>query len=363
MSSTTKNTTKSKNKNKSKVDLRLTTNVGDYVVATAEAKETKTKFYLVKVTKIDADSLYGFIETDNPAGPNRDTTDVSAGNVLLNLGPKPRPGKVYGVDTGHIWLKTFEHEFWGPVHVFTRMDAETLNLVRKGLDSTAHIIKKLKLERYVDHIHTELREAKGKWAGMYNHAKEGPSRIWYAPEKAMGSLDAMKNVILHEFGHVLRYNGLTNNGVRASWLKLYNRSVAKNIVDKKTLRTYFQDLSIEYNNDPEMRLNEALKAIGPEEEDQKNLRAVLKWFKDIHRLGPKDLEILMSAGQLDHLEKLWPSSSIDVSKLDPLVSEYALKSVEELFAESFALYATGVKLPERVTKLLERSLSIIRQNG
>ena len=358
------NYTKTKTKTKIKpVDLRQTTNIGDFVVAISKAKESRERFYLLRVTKIDADSLYGFVETDNPAGPQRETVDVAASNVLLNLGPKPRPGKVYGVDTGHIWLKTFQHEFWGSVHVFTRMDAETLNLVRKGLDSTAHILKKLKLERYVDHIHTELREAKGKWAGMYNHAKEGPSRIWYAPEKAMGSLDAMKNVILHEYGHVLRYNGLTNNDMRASWLKLYNRSVAKNIVDKTTLRRYFQDLSIEYNNDPEIRLAEALKSIAQEDEDQKNLRAVLKWFKDIHRLGPKDLEILLSAGQLDHLEKLWPSDSLDVSKLDPLVSEYALKSVEELFAESFALYATGIKLPERVTKLLERSLSIIRNNG
>jgi hypothetical protein len=66
---------------------------------------------------------------------------------------------------------------------------------------------------------------------------------------------------------------------------------------------------------------------------------------------------------MDHIEKLWPTDHLDISKLDPLVSEYALKNVEELWAESFALYANKTKLPQKVVTLLEHSLSVIRDNA
>jgi hypothetical protein len=341
---------------------------GDYIVGrelTSKTDPSKIKHFVICVTAVDPDSVMGWLERDDPRGPRRDQLEVQSKQIVLNLGPKPTPGKVYGCDVGRLWVKTFEHPFWGPIHFYTKLDKDCVLMLRKALDSTAKTVEKLKLESYVDLFHTEIRAKSGKYAGMYLHSKEeGQCRVWYAPEWAQQSMPTMQYVILHEFGHVLRYHGLTDTRLRSKWLKLYNRSVAKNIVDKSTLKGYLKSIVSMHGQDENASFQECVRNITSEsEDDQRNMRAVLKWFRDIHRLSPKDLEVLWSADQVEHIEKLWPTDHLDISKLDPLVSEYALKNVEELWAESFAMYANKTKLPQKVVTLLEHSLSVVRDNA
>ncbi len=341
---------------------------GDYVVArelTSNPDLSKAKHFVVCVQRVDTNSVSGWLERDDPRGPRREQIEVQSKQIILNLGPTPAPGKVYGCDVSRLWVKTFEHPFWGPIHFYTKLDKDAILMLRKALDSTAKTVEKLRLEPYADLFHTEIRAKSGKWAGMYVHSKnEGECRIWYAPEWAQKSMPTMQYIILHEFGHVLRHHGLTDTRLRAKWLKLYNQSVAKNVVEKASLKSYLRSLVAMHSRDDQASFQECLRNITAEsEEDQKNVHAVLKWFRDIHRLSARDLEVLWSADQMDHIEKLWPTDHLDISKLDPLVSEYALKNVEELWAESFALYANKTKLPQKVVTLLEHSLSVIRDNA
>ena len=127
-------------------------------------------------------------------------------------------------------------------------------------------------------------------AGMYVHSKnEGECRVWYAPEWAQKSMPTMQYIILHEFGHVLRYHGLTDTRLRAKWLKLYNQSFAKNVVEKASLKSYLRSLIEMHSSDDQASFQECLRNITAEsEEDQKNVHAVLKWVRDIHRLSAGD---------------------------------------------------------------------------
>jgi hypothetical protein len=57
------------------------------------------------------------------------------------------------------------------------------------------------------------------------------------------------------------------------------------------------------------------------------------------------------------VEDLWPEKDVDKNELNPIVSEYACKNPEELFAEAFSFSLVGKKLPKSVGKLLDKTLS------
>jgi hypothetical protein len=55
------------------------------------------------------------------------------------------------------------------------------------------------------------------------------------------------------------------------------------------------------------------------------------------------------------VEKVWPTDLIKSGDRDILVTEYATKNVEELFAEAVANFYYG-NLPDKIKELVEDSL-------
>lgn len=336
-------------------------NEQDYIVA----EDKYAKPFLAQVQEISTDNktLTAIVEEGRHIKPN--TVTLNRKRVLVSLGKDPKPGKVYGIDVANLYRRSFTHEFWGTVHFFVKPSPEDMKLLRKALDDVGTAIEKLKLGGYVDVIHTQIRAKKGKYAGMYVHAKEG-RHVWYAPECASGSILEMKNIVAHEYGHVLRFNGLTLPKARAKWLELFRVSVLPVVVPEKTLRSMFKAIKSGKDSSSEGSLASVLKEFEEQANDNNYaiyLSALSRWFRQVHHMSPKDLETLWDADKVDVIEELWPTSSIDTSKLDPIVSEYATKNVEELFAEAFTCYVAKKKLPKKVESLLEASLSVIRQGA
>lgn len=329
---------------------------GQYVVC----KRKDEKAFLAKISKLrDDGTVFVVPEKDLQYGSN--TVDVLKKEIKVLLGSNPLPGRVHGFDLNNLYRKTIEHDFWGNIHFFIKPDEQTMKVLKKGLDSSAKIVKKLGLEMYANAFETEIRAKSGKYAGMYKHGgKEKPNKVWYAPEFAHGVHAVMEYVILHEFGHVVRWNGIKSNKLRNKWIRLYQKTIQQVQVPSKDLSAILSDIAGE--DEGQVSFNSALNN-AMSDRHPRFKKAILQWLKETHKIGPKELEIMWRSNNVRDISQYWPDHLIDTHDLKPKVTEYATKNVEELFAEVFAFYAQGMKLPEVCVSLMEESLSRAKVEG
>lgn len=330
---------------------------GDYMVVAPEPKSQSKKYTLLKATAITGSTITGWVESERK-GLDVAKADIKTSRVIASLGPKPAPGKVYGLDLTNRFRKLLQHDFWGNVLVFTHLDNAQLKLMQRSLYRTAKKIEKMGLESYVDFVDTHLCAKQGKWAGYYKHSKDVEAHrsvIAYAPECAELQPDMMDYIVYHEFGHAVWYNGIKGKKIQLKWLMEYNRSIQPIEIALHDLKKTFK--FIESHADGEASLASVLREFVNEEEEHKLwVRGILRWFHEVHHLAPRDLATIWEGQNLDVLRKLWPSKAIDSSKLAPVVTEYACLNVRELFAESFAFHCQGKTLPPRITQLIANSI-------
>jgi hypothetical protein len=328
---------------------------GHYLVV----REPNSKPFLMQLTSIKKDTLSGLLEKDRHLDPTE--VEIKKKNILINLGPEPSSnypnGKVYGVETNDRYITNIKHSVWGDIFFFVRLDKDTKSILRHSLDRTANKIQKLKLEHLIEGTITEIRAKQGRWAGKYIHSKKEnePSRMLYAPDWAEGSPKAMDYVILHEFGHRVRFAGITSKKLRARWLKVYNKSIAQIVVDPSIFTKGLSE-----RQDGELTLRQALKEIIDDNEDYKSdLKVIARWFKQVHHLGFRELALLWDTQDYEVFNSLWPENEIDSSDLNPIISTYGCKNFEEMFAEVFSMHFTGQKIPGKIAEFLEKSLATI----
>lgn len=322
-------------------------------------KRKEEKPFLARIESVKGDGSV-MVALEKDIQYQRNVVEVEKKEIKVILGENPLPGTVHGFDMHNIYRKTTEHEFWGPIHFFVTLDKPTRKLLNTSLDATAERVAKLGLEGFTDCFQTEIRAKKGKYAGMYKHSgkQDKPNVAWYAPECSKGDPKSMRNVIFHEFGHVVRFNGVLTNKMRNKWLRLYQKTIAQVQVEPKTLKAILHDLD-DYDEESESfkgAIRGATQDMSPRVQ-----KALMQWLKETHKIGGRELEIMWRSSKLKDVEKYWPDHMIDTHDLKPAVTEYATKNVEELFAECFALYCQKIKIPSVFEELLEESLSRARQ--
>lgn len=331
---------------------------GQYVII--KQKEDKPFLALIEKIKEGKDKVYVAPEKNIQYG--RNVIDVSRKDIKVVLGTNPLPGRVHGFDLNNLFRKTINHSFWGPIHFFIKPDEDTMKVLKKALDSSAKIVDKLGLGMFANGVfETEIRAKTGKYAGKYIHGgKDKPNKVWYAPEFAHGDQDAMEYVILHEFGHVLRFNGVLSKKLRAKWIRLYQKTIEQVKVPAKDLSAILSDIAGE--EEDQVSFNKALSN-AMSDRHPRFKKAILQWLKETHKIGTQELEVMWKASNVRDIGQYWPDHLIDTHDLKPKVTEYATKSVEELFAECFAFYAQKKKLPEVCVTLLEESISRAKVEG
>lgn len=323
---------------------------GDYVVCKEASKEGQGKPFLLHISKIKGEKIGGILEDDRHLKEEKHATLIS--NVICNLGQSPKPGKYGNIDARDIYRKTFTHEDWGHIHFFTRPSKPLRKAVKKALTKTAVRMSAMGFEHVFAKVVNEIRTPRGKYAGSYHHGgkkKASRLKLFLKEEHA----NEMNYVLYHECGHLIRFHYLKNPRVRAEWLRLFNISVPKKAVKQRDFEEMFKAL--------EKAQPETLKSFASDYKEDEDALCVLKtatrYMKQVHRVSVREVNVLLEAGKFDQLGDLWPDRTIDVNDLDPLVSEYACKDVEELFAEAFAFYMVKKKLPKSVKILLEKSLA------
>lgn len=340
--------------------------IGDYVVCTYKGKADDTpKPYLIKTTSVTNGEVSGRQEAKdvhrNPTHLTFKTRDVAA-----NLGSKPLDGKVFGFDLASRYRGSVDlHEDFPTLHVYAGgVSKSSRDSLLTSMDFVSNRLKALGLSFLLDGTATEwsVHPKRGKYAGYYKHSSNPESH----PHLISVSLGAdfyeedskapFAYVLAHELGHALHFQHFTREAFpkkNASWLNLYLSSVPFQAVSKEDRIRLFKSV-VQYGS---LREWEAKTSI---EEDSAMMKVVLRDMHLASRMRPRDVDVMLSAEDHDTLRSLWPTLPSGKTVPEPILTDYATKNVQELFAESFAFYVLGKKLPSQISKILESTLQLVK---
>lgn len=327
---------------------------GDYLIA----KQEQGKDYLFKaLADNDSKSVEGVLEKDCHVQGLRHTMTVELSDVILNLGQKPHPGKVYGYDVGTVFYVRKTHDDFGDINFFYKPEKQVVKDLWESMSKVAEGLKRKGLTFLLHDVVYEVMPHHGeKYAGLFMKARNEKvlPRIKIRPE-IMPATD-YGYVWYHEFGHHLHLSFLHSKKLNAYWLKLYNTSIKVAAVKKDKSQQLLDALIAGEESPSDFKS-------GLDEEDALAYKWIIRTIQQVNGLSIKDLDTLFEADMKDEIEKVWPVRNIPRKELAPIISEYAATNVKELIAESFAFYMCKRKLPEKITKLVERSIAYAKANA
>lgn len=331
----------------------------DYVLhQERQGESSKLVSTVLKVISVKGEYVKGLIENMPHLNPVK--VEVEASNIKLNFGQNPPKGVAFGVDFEARYLGAKHHDDFGDIHFFTKPSKEAGKALFEGMTKAAKRLDKAGLKGVLDlPVAFEVRKTSSKMIGWFKRSKDPdllPHRIAYSPAVADDSAQ-LQQLLLHELGHLVDRHILSKHKEHwAKWIKLYSTSVepiSLSIQDSKQLRKdLFQAVS------EEMTLRQWMSSLEVEERRKANL--VVAWIRKVHSINSEELDCLLGSQEQERVHDLWPLDVLSVKGTVPLVTEYATKSVAELFAESFCLYLVGKELPKSVNKLIEKSISLAK---
>lgn len=311
-------------------------NVGEYlVVALTPGKHVLARCVLANKEKkkyqavLERDSVEG---TETPF-------DFKLSEVVAFLGRSPKPGNVYGVNVEPL-RERISHSFWGEIRIFADLDDDQNKAVRSSLKAVKDKLEKMHLPKL--ELVTEIREQKGNMRGYYKYKPKAEKDVLCA--KVDEGISEMDYVLGHEYAHGLWFRHLTPK-MRMNWVRMYHDAVTLTDVTAKELKDILKEIVDEGD------LRSFWK--GCDDETGLVLRSVFRHIKQVHSIDRKHFELALMVG--DDVSVYWPSQ-LELSDKKVLLTDYAKKSPEELFAETFALSFSGKKLPSLLADRLDRTL-------
>lgn len=335
-------------------------NEGDYLLCSLKG----SKDFLMKVKELSKGEYHGTIEKDCHIREMRKEHTVRERDIILNLGPSPKAGKVYGIDTTNLYRGKRSHSTFGEIHFFYNPKKEVVQNIMAAFDKAYKHLERLGLEFLIDDIVWEILPfGKERYAGMYTRKKgeKGQPRILIRPERMQ--VVEFPYVILHELGHHLHMGGfVTSKKIDAQWVQLYNTSVRVASIDKQTSKSLLENLL-----DGQDTISNFKSSL--DEDDALALKWILRTIQQYHGLSVRELDTLFEANMMDDIKAVWPLRNIPHKELTPVITEYATKNYRETFAESFGHYAAKLKLPgkkdlpSKVVQLLEKTIAHAKANA
>jgi hypothetical protein len=279
------------------------------------------------------------------------TATIDRAQIVLELGPKPHDGMLYGCDTSR---RLFQTVSWsgGEIYFLTEVKQAIENYAVSGLEEAGKLLKQhgasylLKLPL----VFEVKKNPKAKYAGRFIKSR-GHSIIEL---NLLDSLTTAKEdfssyVFLHELGHALDYHYLMDsNKLRARWVRFYMQSCRPTSLSNAEAKKMFSTIN-------KGTLTEWKKSF--EEEDKPKCNLIMRYIKQAHNVGPQEVNDLLLDEDYATVKSLWPTGDLHSVDIEPLVTEYATKNVKETIAECFALFLTGKKLPKIAAQLVEDSIA------
>lgn len=329
----------------------------DYIIiktaqGSGDASKSRFSFDLARAKKpLDNGGLLVGLVANSHYDPK--TVEVNKSQIVLNLGPKPHGGVVYGCDLNHLHVKTIQGTTatnGNDFHLFSDFDesleAETL----KGFSKAVKRMTEHGLGFVVDNeslpLVFELYRKSKKWAGSF-HAGKNFSKIRMYLNEEHSHLN--EYVFLHELAHAVDFYLLhASQELKARWVRLYIRSIKPRTLDGKEVREMFKVFKNAGSVSDWKATFEA--------EDKAKPNLVLRAIKQAHGVSAVDLNTLLKDADIDTLKGLWPLDDLRSTELNPVITEYATTSVKETLAEALSLFMIGKKLPKSVSSLVEDTI-------
>ena len=311
---------------------------GSYVVAKVEKKPL-----LLRIDSVEENGdIVCTIEKTRHKDPER--VSVRKNEVLAMLGKTPKYGSVHGV-TVETFKSVFTHDIFGQIVVFNQLEDKHWERLLRGLDKSGSILQKHGVDKFLP-CNVEIRAPKGKVAGSYKFSgkdqEEYPDTMILRPKEEH---DSFIYVILHESGHGTYFRQFRSKKGRAAWIKAYHSYISVVNATDEDIQSLVETYLLKN------RPSDAKSLMS--EEETEIFEAMVSYVKRVHNLSMEDLDTLFDSEE--PLVEYWPETAEFTHKTYD-ITEYAMKSVKEFFAECFALYLTDKKLPPKIHKLMEKSL-------
>lgn len=270
--------------------------------------------------------------------------------LIACLGKKPAVGTVFGVHVEPHRSST-EHEI-GPLHFYRRMKAAEKKALRFGLDGALKLFKSYGLDSIFPIWRIEVRNAKGKYAGMYKYKRKDGETTDSVVLHPVTFEDPKYNIYImcHELAHALWYRRVPDD-LRTRWLTMYNSYIQVSKAKKDQLEGMLKAL---------VSSQVSVREFGRdcEEDDKVLFKEALTYLKRHHKLTPEDVNLLLYHNS-QVLGEIWPTAA-SLSESDQPISAYAATNVHEFFAEAISYKLTGRQVPKKIDKLVERTFKVIR---
>lgn len=259
--------------------------------------------------------------------------------VVSILGKRPRIGSVYGAKVEPL-LKTRNSKIWNEIRFYAYIDEAWEKLIVKEVAVAMHKLEKMRLDGV--QLDLEIREVGGKYAGWYkNYPRRDIDKLCVKP---MPNAEGLHGVVWHEYGHAIWFRRMTSKQ-RFEWVKLYHEYIGLQDVSESDLNKIRKQ--VEASGSMGRYAKEA------DEEQQLIFKCIMRQISQVHNMQKKHLDMALFQGE--SLKDFWPTS-LEMSEKQVIVTDYARKNPEELFAESFQLHVEGKKLPKAVRLLMETTL-------
>ncbi len=326
-------------------------NKGDFLVV-----EVAGKRHLMKVREQEGKEVTGLNQKMKRSADGRYEKKlpftVRKSNIIVNLGKAPMPGTVYGVKIEPLYRRETTNTC-GDILFFVDFDDKLVARTKKSLIKTYKKLKAKNLGGVPAEI--EIRKAEGKYAGYYSFLPKAENDVLcIKPNFEMMTPSDLDYVIAHEYAHGIWFRMMRPDNI-AKWIALYDKHMALTSVGEEDLQEVLNEVTDAGSVRAYMK--------ECDEETLLIVKAALRHIRSVHGVDRKHLDMLLRHSH--PIEEYWPEY-VEFSEKNVMVSEYAQKSPEELFAEAFAFWFTGKNLPTEVRKLLDRSLSQLvkgRVNG
>lgn len=313
----------------------------DMVVGTIGNTKTRELRRLIRVESVDHHMLRGVWLDEITLIP----IEIPRSAVLANLGPKPPAGWVYGLSVSALLAVNS----CGGKTVISRTDVPSgmEKAIQNTLSTWSHIFALLDFS-------IEIHPPYGKRMGSYQTKKRSGSDIMRIHPLAH-ELGEVAETMIHEAGHGV-WNRLISPRLRALFIKHYTESVKITPTELKDIQVAAEDFDAHQGT-----ISSYTKRLKPREKIV--FKRMLKWIKEVHKIGNDDLEKLRFGGL--KVSGYFPSHKIVMSAIEPVITQYGTKNAVEFFCEAFAYYNTkkpNIPKSVRVTmKELDTELYKIRK--
>ncbi len=311
---------------------------GEYVLVKGIGNSDKPK--LVKFLEQDGKECTGYLDIPLKEDDSK-TASFLISDVICNLGKYPKAGQLYGVKIEPL-RKTINHKYFGEIRIYHKLDDEKVERLLHELKLFYSYLKQ--------HGHLgigydiEVRNPQGKYEGYYKYMPKADRDILCV--KPESGLEGMQQILSHEHGHGMWHHRLTAR-LRNRWIKLYHTYVALMEATEDDLQQILDEIIAMGS------IGDYLKDAEPDTKDI--IKACLRYIGQVHGLNKHHLETALSIQE--SIEDYWPTSSIDFSTKEVIITDYARKSPEELFAETYSFWFLNRPLPKKVDNLLNDTLS------